>query len=77
MISPCTCRNAGIWALFIIKNSNGLWKESRDYEKMKSIRYKMTAYDEFLEEYQYRKKYYGGRDGSKMVAVSKKSRDVR
>ncbi len=28
-------------------------------EKMKSIRYKMTVYDEFMEEYEYRKKYFG------------------
>lgn len=28
-------------------------------EKMKSIRYKMAVYDEFREEYDYRKDYYG------------------
>lgn len=43
-------------------------------EKMKSIRYKMTVYDEFLEEYQYRKKYYGVRDDSRRAAVSEKNR---
>ena len=46
-------------------------------EKMKSIRYKMTVYDEFLEEYQYRKKHYSDRDDSRMIAVSEKSRGAR
>ena len=46
-------------------------------EKMKSIRYKMTVYDEFLEEYQYRKKYYGVRDSSKRVTASEKKRGAR
>lgn len=45
-------------------------------EKMRSIRYKMTVYDEFLEEYQYRKKHYG-RDNSKRVATSEKKRGAR
>ena len=46
-------------------------------EKMKSIRYKMTVYDEFLEEYQYRKKNYGVRDDSRRVVVSEKNRGAR
>lgn len=46
-------------------------------EKMKSIRYKMAVYDEFLEEYQYRKKHYGVRDDSRMMTVSEKNRGVR
>ena len=46
-------------------------------EKMKSIRYKMTVYDEFLEEYQYRKKHYGVRDDSKSISVSEKSKEAR
>ena len=41
-------------------------------EKMKSIRYKMTVYDEFLQEYNYRKKYCGVREDSRMVTVSEK-----
>lgn len=46
-------------------------------EKMKSIRYKMTVYDEFLEEYQYRKKYYGVRDSFRRVTASEKKRGAR
>ena len=46
-------------------------------EKMKSIRYKMTVYDEFLEEHQYRKKHYGVRDDSRRVVVSEKNRGAR
>ena len=46
-------------------------------EKMKSIRYKMTVYDEFLEEYKYRKKHYGVRDDSRKVDVSEKNRGAR
>lgn len=46
-------------------------------EKMKSIRYKMTVYDEFLEEYQYRKKHYGVRDDARAVNVSEMSRGAR
>ena len=46
-------------------------------EKMKSIRYKMVVYDEFLEEYNYRKKHYGARDDLRMVTVSEKSRGAR
>ena len=46
-------------------------------DKMKSIRYKMTVYDEFLEEYQYRKKYCGVRDDSRRAAVSEKNRGAR
>lgn len=33
-----------------------------DESKMKSIKYKMTVYDEFLKEYDYRKKHYGVKD---------------
>ena len=43
-------------------------------EKLASIRYKMSLYDEFLEEYNYRKKHFGISDASRMVAVSEKSR---
>lgn len=43
-------------------------------EKLKSIRYKMDLYDEFLEEYNYRKKHLGISDASRMVAVPEKSR---
>ena len=45
-------------------------------EKMNSIRYKMTVYDEFMAEYQYRKKYYGVRDDSRSISVQK-SRETR
>ena len=36
-------------------------KKSMGYDesKMKSMKYKMTVYDEFLKEYEYRKKHYG------------------
>ncbi len=30
-----------------------------DESKMKSMKYKMTVYNEFLKEYEYRKKHYG------------------
>ncbi len=30
-----------------------------DESKMKSMKYKMRVYDEFLKEYEYRKKHYG------------------
>ena len=46
-------------------------------EKMKSIRYKMTVYDEFMAEYQYRKKQYGLRDDSERVVVSQKNKGAR
>lgn len=46
-------------------------------EKMKSIRYKMAVYDEFLKEYNYRKKHYGVRDDSRKIAVSEKNRGAR
>lgn len=46
-------------------------------EKMKSIRYKMDVYDEFIAEYQYRKKHYGAKDDSRVVNVSVKSRGAR
>lgn len=46
-------------------------------ERMKSIRYKMTVYDEFLEKYNYRKLHYGVRDESRMVAASEKNRGAR
>lgn len=45
-------------------------------EKMKSIRFKMDVYDEFIAEYRYRKKHYGVRDDSVRV-VSEKNRGVR
>lgn len=43
-------------------------------EKMKSIRYKMAVYDEFLKEYNYRKQHYGARDDYRKIAVSEKNR---
>ena len=46
-------------------------------EKMKSVRYKMAVYDEFLEEYQYRKKYYGVRDDSRTIIISERGRGIR
>ena len=55
------------------------YRERMNYteEKMKSIRYKMTVYDEFLKEYNYRKKHYGIRDASRKVEVSEKSKGAR
>lgn len=41
-----------------------------DEGKMKSMKYKMTIYDEFLKEYEYRKKHCGVKDN-----VQKKWRD--
>ena len=41
-----------------------------DEGKMKSMKYKMTVYDEFLKEYEYRKKHCGVEDN-----VQKKQRD--
>lgn len=46
-------------------------------EKMNSIRYKMDVYDEFIAEYQYRKKHYGVRDDLKCISVLEKSKEVR
>lgn len=46
-------------------------------EKMKSVRYKMDVYDEFMEEYQYRKKHYGVRDDSERILISKKVKGAR
>ena len=42
-----------------------------DESKMKSMKYKMTVYNEFLNEYEYRKKQYGMRD-----TVQKKRREM-
>ena len=42
-------------------------------EKMKSIRYKMAVYDEFLEEYNYRKKHYGVRDDLRSIVIFEKN----
>ena len=55
------------------------YRERMNYteEKMKSIRYKMTVYDEFLKEYNYRKKHYGVRDASRKLEVSEKSKGAR
>ena len=41
-----------------------------DESKMKSMKYKMTVYDEFLKEYEYRKKHCGVKDN-----IQKKQRD--
>ena len=46
-------------------------------EKMKSVRYKMDVYDEFIEEYQYRKKHCGMRGDSGIVNISEKRRETR
>lgn len=46
-------------------------------EKMKSIRYKMTVYDEFMEEYQYRKKHYGVREDSGRAVDFQKDKGAR
>lgn len=43
---------------------------------MKSIRYKMTVYDEFMAEYQYRKKYHGVSYDSRIISVQK-NRETR
>ncbi|MDE7249681.1 MAG: hypothetical protein K2N82_07290 [Lachnospiraceae bacterium] len=41
-----------------------------DESKMKSMKYKMTVYNEFLKEYEYRKKYFGVKDN-----IQRKRRD--
>ncbi len=41
-----------------------------DEDKMKSMKYNMTVYDEFLNEYEYRKKHCGVKDN-----IQKKQRD--
>ena len=41
-----------------------------DESKMKSMKYKMTIYNEFLKEYDYRKKHYGVKEN-----IQKKRRD--
>ena len=41
-----------------------------DESKMKSMKYKMTVYNEFLNEYEYRKKHYGVKED-----IQKKQRD--
>ncbi len=46
-------------------------------EKMRSIRYKMSLFDEFSEKFNYRKKHYGVRETSRMVEVHEKNRDAR
>ena len=46
-------------------------------EKMKSVCYKMDVYDEFMVEYQYRKKNYGVRDVSRTVKLVEKNKDIR
>lgn len=45
--------------------------------KMNSILYKMDVYDEFLAEYQYRKKHYDMSDTSRIVVDSEKNRGAR
>ncbi|EOS48467.1 hypothetical protein C809_02147 [Lachnospiraceae bacterium MD335] len=44
--------------------------EQKVLGKMKSMKYKMTVYDEFLKEYEYRKKHCGVKDN-----IQKKQRD--
>lgn len=46
-------------------------------EKMKSVRYKMDVYDEFIEEYQYRKMHCGLSGDSGIVNISEKRRETR
>lgn len=46
-------------------------------EKMKGVRYKMDVYDEFIEEYQYRKMHCGLRGDSGIVNISEKRRGTR
>ena len=46
-------------------------------EKMKSVRYKMDVYDEFIEEYQYRKMHCGLSGDSGIVNISEKRRGTR
>ena len=46
-------------------------------EKMRSIRYKMALYDDFSEEFNYRKKHYGVRETSRIVEVHEKNRGAR
>lgn len=41
-----------------------------DESKMKSMKYKMTVYNEFLKEYEYRKKHLGVKEN-----IKKKQRD--
>ena len=41
-----------------------------DESKMKSMKYKMTVYNEFLKEYEYRKKHFGVKDD-----IQRKRRD--
>ena len=41
-----------------------------DESKMKSMKYKMKVYDEFLKEYEYRKKHYGVKE-----SIQRKRRD--
>ena len=46
-------------------------------EKVRSIRYKMALYDDFLEEFNYRKKHYGVREASRIEEVHEKNRGAR
>lgn len=46
-------------------------------EKMKGIRYKMVVYDEFLEEYQYRKMHFGVKNDSRRVAFFEINKGTR
>lgn len=46
-------------------------------EKVGSIRYKMSLYDEFSEEFNYRKRHYGVRETSRIVEVHEKNRGAR
>ncbi len=46
-----------------------------DEEKMRSVRYKMEVYDDFLKEYDYRKKIKGMQEPEKRERTVKKNRD--
>ena len=44
-------------------------------EKLKSVRYRMSVYDDFLKEYEYRKKVKGVQRTEQKQKVPKKKRD--
>ena len=46
-------------------------------EKVRSIRYKMALYDDFLDEFNYRKKHYGVSEASRIEEVHEKNRGAR
>lgn len=46
-------------------------------EKVRSIRYKMALYDDFLDELNYRKKHYGVSEASRIEEFHEKNRGAR